>query len=116
MTLSKKQQDNIKYGRKHREIRAQALRAFVDGQPCVRCGQGMSRSDEMDLDHSDDGKTYRGLAHSTCNRSAGGAKGAAATAALYFGKAVATGRRTEVCGQCGKPMCRRPSGHVSRCW
>lgn len=100
---------NRKYGRKHREARARALTVFVDGQACVRCGEGMYTGQALDLDHDDDGVTYRGLAHASCNRSAGGRNGALAVNA---GPVVPT----RLCELCRNPMCRRPLGAVSRCW
>lgn len=102
---------NVKYGRQHRNARARAMARFVDGQPCVRCGAPLHTHDAMDLDHDDDGG-YRGLAHHRCNRSAGGRIGAAVTAARYFGKTTTS----TLCQRCHNAACRRPDGHVSRCW
>ena len=41
------------------------------GSPCVRCGLPIEDGQPVDLDHSDDGLGYRGLAHASCNRRAG---------------------------------------------
>ncbi len=49
--------------------------AYADGKPCVRCGEPLERGQAIDLDHNDDGMTYRGLAHATCNRRAGAERG-----------------------------------------
>ncbi|MEU5549217.1 hypothetical protein ABZ738_05560 [Micromonospora sp. NPDC047793] len=61
------------YGWAHQQARTRALHQLHDGQPCPRCGKPMYRSEAklLDLDHTDDRRTYRGLAHRTCNRSAG---------------------------------------------
>lgn len=45
------------------------------GRPCVRCGRPITAGDEVDLDHRDDGAGWLGLAHSSCNRSAGATRG-----------------------------------------
>jgi hypothetical protein len=65
-----------RYGRRHRLIR-QALLLDAIGKPCVRCGQPIKAGQAVDLDHHDNGTTYRGLAHATCNRRAGAERGAA---------------------------------------
>ncbi len=64
------------YGWAHQQARKRAIEDMTDGQPCVRCGQPMWRSQArtLDLDHSDDRAAYNGLAHSACNRRAGQAK------------------------------------------
>lgn len=38
------------------------------GQPCSRCGRPMFIGQALDLDHTDDRRGYRGLAHRSCNR------------------------------------------------
>lgn len=63
-----------RYGRQHRSIR-RALLADAIGRPCVRCGKPIEAGQAVDLDHADDGRSYRGLAHATCNRRAGQARG-----------------------------------------
>lgn len=65
-----------RYGRRHRAIR-RALLAGAIGKPCVRCGQPIDAGQGVDLDHADDGRNYRGLAHATCNRRAGQERGEA---------------------------------------
>ncbi|MGW3808843.1 endonuclease domain-containing protein [Micromonospora sp. NPDC005113] len=64
------------YGWAHQQARTQALERMPDGQPCTRCAQPMYRNEAqlLDLDHNEDRRTYRGLAHRTCNRRAGQAK------------------------------------------
>lgn len=61
------------YGWQHQQARAKAITRMYDGQPCTRCGQPMYRDEArlLDLDHTDDRTTYRGLAHRSCNRRAG---------------------------------------------
>ncbi|MEW2474622.1 endonuclease domain-containing protein [Micromonospora gifhornensis] len=61
------------YGWAHQQARARAIAQMHDGQPCVRCNQPMRKAQAklLDLDHTDDRRTYRGLAHRTCNRRAG---------------------------------------------
>ncbi|SFO14354.1 Recombination endonuclease VII [Actinomadura madurae] len=68
------------YGWRHQQARRIALANMEPGQPCARCGQPMSRAEPLDLDHTDDRAGYRGLAHRSCNRSAGAAKGNAGRA------------------------------------
>jgi hypothetical protein len=63
-----------RYGAEHKAIRRN--RSLAIGQPCCRCGNPILPGDRVDLDHHDDGLTYRGWAHAACNRSAGGKRGA----------------------------------------
>lgn len=63
-----------RYGRAHRAIRRR-LAADTVGTPCVRCGVLIVPGDELDLDHTDDGRGYLGMAHAACNRAAGARKG-----------------------------------------
>jgi hypothetical protein len=67
------------YGWAHQKARAKAVRDMQEGDPCARCGGPMLRSQakDLDLDHNEDRTAYRGLAHATCNRSAGQAVGMA---------------------------------------
>ena len=65
---------NARYGRRHRAIRA-AMLPYAEGKPCVRCGLPIEKGQAVDLDHNDDGQTYRGLAHQSCNRRAGAERG-----------------------------------------
>lgn len=62
-----------RYGRAHRAIRRR-LAADAVGTPCVRCGVPIVPGDELDLDHTDDGRGYLGMAHASCNRAAGARK------------------------------------------
>lgn len=64
------------YGGQHQAIRRALLPTAV-GQICCRCGRPITAGQAVDLDHTDDRAGYRGLAHSRCNRSAGGRLGAA---------------------------------------
>lgn len=61
------------YGALHQQARARALVGYQPDQPCVRCGLPLGPDpSSLDLDHSEDRCRYRGLAHATCNRAAGG--------------------------------------------
>lgn len=65
------------YGGAHKRARAAGIEAAY-GQLCSRfdedpqCSGVMERGQELDLDHTDDRRGYRGFAHSECNRRAGG--------------------------------------------
>jgi hypothetical protein len=118
-----KPESSARYGRRHRDLRARALASFRDGQACVRCYKPMHSSEDIDLDHDDDDPTkYRGLAHATCNRAAGGAIGGATTAERYFGKGPGSKtlnvpRRPAIaCTSCTNPRCWRGVGWNSVCW
>jgi hypothetical protein len=64
-----------KYRGAHRRL-SERMRALALGSPCVRCGQPLLPGQSFDLDHDDDNpRRYRGVAHSSCNRSAGATKG-----------------------------------------
>ncbi|GAB1642546.1 endonuclease domain-containing protein [Krasilnikovia sp. MM14-A1259] len=67
------------YGIGHKRARLAALEHLRhhDGQPCHHCGKPMwhAYAARLDLDHTDDRTGYRGLAHASCNRRAGQAKG-----------------------------------------
>jgi hypothetical protein len=67
---------NKKYGAEHQALRRRLLRDAI-GRPCVRCGVPIKAGEAVDLDHHDDGHPghYKGLAHASCNRSAGAARG-----------------------------------------
>ncbi len=65
---------NPKYDGLHRAIRRRLLAGAV-GSRCVRCGAVILAGQAIDLDHTDDGRGWNGLAHAHCNRSAGGRKG-----------------------------------------
>lgn len=64
-----------RYAGPHQTVRKHTKQAAY-GSPCCRCGRPMLEGQELDLDHTDDGAGYRGWAHATCNRSAGGRLGA----------------------------------------
>ena len=61
-----------KYGRKHRQVRAQVARMVATGAVCCsRCGKSIGLGEPWDLDHADDGSgRYLGAAHRRCNRGA----------------------------------------------
>ena len=63
-----------RYGPEHRALRRRLLRHAV-GSECVRCGSLIRAGEPVDLDHTDDGAAWLGLAHATCNRRAGAVKG-----------------------------------------
>ncbi len=64
-----------RYAGPHQTVRKHTKQAAY-GSACCRCGRPMLEGQDLDLDHTDDGSGYRGWAHSTCNRSAGGRLGA----------------------------------------
>lgn len=63
----------LRYSAAHKKRRKQLLADLErnPGQPCSRCGLPMFVSQRLHLDHSDDGATWRGLAHASCNLRAG---------------------------------------------
>lgn len=67
------------YGYEHQQLRLKLL-PDAYGTPCWRCGQTMHEWQDLDLGHDDDdptGRTYRGIEHTRCNRTAGAIKGLA---------------------------------------
>lgn len=62
------------YGYGHRKLRAALIRDAI-GKACVRCGRPMLRGQALDLDHTEDRTGYLGMAHASCNRTAGAIKG-----------------------------------------
>jgi len=89
------------YRGKHPKLRAQLMRQFVDGQPCLQpfndgtiCGQPMYRSQPLHLGHAEGGG-WIGLVHAVCNDRAAAQK--------------ANAQRTRACKKCkqqfkpGKP-------------
>lgn len=62
------------YDHRHRRIRQALLAALVPGTPCPHCQRPMHPDQHLDLDHTDDRRGYRGLAHASCNRAAGAKK------------------------------------------
>ena len=67
-----------KYGRQHRALRTELIREAY-GRPCHFCHQPMRPGQPLDLDHTLDGRSYRGITHRRCNRSDGGRRGAEKT-------------------------------------
>src|SRR5215207_5586411 len=65
---------NPKYAAAHQRLRRALLPSAV-GSGCVRCGLVILPGQAIDLDHQDDGFSYRGWSHASCNRSAGGRRG-----------------------------------------
>jgi len=67
-----------KYGWAHRQLRKALLERWASSR-CVRCGELFTSPVGLDLDHRDDGdkhpSRYLGLAHASCNRSAGAQRG-----------------------------------------
>jgi hypothetical protein len=55
----------------HQAIR-RAVLPYAYGQLCHLCGQPMLPGQPLDLDHRPDGRGYRGMTHSRCNRADGG--------------------------------------------
>jgi hypothetical protein len=91
-----------KYGTPHKRAREALLPLVVWGEtPCSICTHPLYPGDEVDLDHDDDGVSYRGFAHHSpcricgrrCNQAAGGE-----LAAVRAGKQLRRGRRCVVCG------------------
>lgn len=68
------------YGAQHQRLRRVLLATLTTRAlaghttPCPRCGEPMHPTQHLDLDHTDDRSGYRGLAHRSCNRSAGAHK------------------------------------------
>lgn len=60
------------YGSHHQRLRRYLLSVLIEGSPCARCGQPMSKDQPLDLDHSDDRTAYLGLSHRHCNRATSG--------------------------------------------
>lgn len=58
------------YGRHHQRLRAQLLPTAY-GRPCHFCGKPMLPGQPLDLDHTADRQSYRGISHSSCNRRQG---------------------------------------------
>ena len=61
------------YGRRHRNIRAELL-PHAWGKLCHFCGKPMMPGQALDLDHTDDRRSYRGMTHRSCNRADGARK------------------------------------------
>jgi hypothetical protein len=91
------------YGADHQRERQRRLDAMADGDPCCRCGRPMYHGQLLHLDHAEGGG-YLGLAHASCNLSAGGRKGLTRRWARRRGFQPLTS--SEPCQLCGKPGCR----------
>lgn len=63
-----------KYGHEHQRLRASLLAAAV-GHACLLCHRLMLPGEPLDLDHTSDGRGYRGIVHTSCNRSEGARRG-----------------------------------------
>lgn len=61
------------YGWRHQQLRKQLLPSAY-GKTCHFCGKPMLPGQPLDLDHTDDGSSYRGMAHASCNRADGARK------------------------------------------
>jgi hypothetical protein len=68
-----------RYRGAHDRLRKQWARQVEAGTACcARCGFLIMPGESFDVDHADDGSgEYIGVAHSSCNRSAGARRGAA---------------------------------------
>ncbi len=54
----------------HQQLRKNLLpKAY--GKPCHHCGKPMLPGQALDLDHTRDRTSYRGMAHASCNRAEG---------------------------------------------
>jgi hypothetical protein len=63
-----------RYRWKHQKLR-EALLPRAYGQRCIHCGYVMLQGQALDLDHTADGTTYRGIVHARCNRAEGARRG-----------------------------------------
>jgi len=61
------------YGAQHQALRKLLLPRAI-GTPCTRCSKPLRAGQDIDLDHTDDRRGYRGFSHAECNRRAGGQK------------------------------------------
>src|SRR5262249_20893063 len=66
-----------RYGWRHRRERKRVATVVEAGRAiCSRCGLAIFAGTEWDLDHDDYADGWVGPAHRSCNRAAGGRKGA----------------------------------------
>ena len=61
------------YGWHHQKLRQQML-PHAWGTLCHFCGLPMIPGQPLDLDHTDDRRSYRGMTHRACNRADGARK------------------------------------------
>jgi hypothetical protein len=71
--MPRKRSSTQGYGWHHKRLRAQLL-PFAYGNPCHFCGLTMKPGQQLDLDHTDDRTSYRGMTHRACNRADGANK------------------------------------------
>ena len=65
------------YGARHQQERRKWARLVKTGDAlCVFCEAPIAADEPWDLDHTEDRTGWRGPAHRSCNRSAGGTRGA----------------------------------------
>lgn len=62
-----------KYGHPHQQLRANLL-PHAYGKLCHFCHKPMLPGQQLDLDHTEDGASYRGITHARCNRADGARK------------------------------------------
>lgn len=68
--------DPTRYGWAHQKARNAAKYRHRDTDPCARCHQPLGPMGRwLHYDHAEDGITYLGFSHGTCNKSAGARKG-----------------------------------------
>ena len=89
MTWSSGKGRGVKYGPAHEAQRKVWLARTTPQTPCVRCSQPLGPRQRLGrngrtiglwhLDHTDDGLSYLGFAHGTCNVSAASSKAARIT-------------------------------------
>jgi hypothetical protein len=63
--------ESILYGNEHQKLRKR-LKPYAVGSLCTRCKEVIKPGQPIDLDHFENSTQYRGWAHRSCNRRAGG--------------------------------------------
>ena len=71
--MAKKRTSSPGNGWHHQKLRAQLL-PYAYGRLCHFCHRPMMPGQNLDLDHTDDRTSYRGITHSRCNRADGANK------------------------------------------
>lgn len=71
--MPRKRRSGQRLGWQHQKLRQQML-PYAYGTPCHFCGKPMLPGQTLDLDHTDDRTSYRGMSHSHCNRADGARK------------------------------------------